>query len=808
MPNERLTESIVREKLRTLGYLDDDAITFEEQRSKSAPIASLLRTASKSGTEKVGSPEFIIWSADAPDFVMVVECKADLAHHKSTGLDDPVHFAVDGALHYGRALAKTFNVICVAVSGETEKEALWDLFLIPKGSAVHEPISNKHGIALTQVAPYAELVEAASFDEAVAKARVDDLMAFSRELHDFMREHAKLTESEKPLLVSGTLIALQNVAFSKTYGDYDPSELREEWLRVIATEIKKAEIPHSKSADMTAPYQSLAAHPELAKSTKKWPRGPLYELIKNLHEKVWPFVTIYHDFDVVGQFYGEFLKYTGGDKKSLGIVLTPRHVTELFALLANVGVNSKVLDPAAGTGGFLISSMSQMMRKATTDEQRESIKRDQLIGVEQQPNMFALAASNMLLRGDGKANLYQGNCFDPAILTKLKGHKANVGMVNPPYSQRDENLRELAFVELMLDALVEGGTGIAIVPLKCASLDDPIRERLLRNHTLEAVMSMPDELFSPVATVTCIMVFTAHKPHADTDRKTWLGYWKDDGFLKTKHLGRTDLRGKWETIRDEWVRQYRDRDTSARTGMLVKLDGSMEWCAEAYMETDYAAISAADFEKQLRYLAAFRLLNERDQLSSVNDAKPLPELTSAETWADWTITDLFDVSRGKELNRRDLEPGVTAYIGASDRDNGVTAWVSRDPDHESGAVTLAYDGSVGAAFYQPYPFCINEKIFVLTPKVPHSAAALIFVATMIRAEKYRFSYGRKWTAQRLDSTPIRLPSKDEQPDWDLMDEYISSMRFSDIALAPASVRELTEDEAALLEIAAAESADF
>ena len=55
-----------------------------------------------------------------------------------------------------------------------------------------------------------------------------------------------------------------------------------------------------------------------------------------LNQKVWPFISVYHDFDVVGQFYGEFLKYTGGDKKALGIVLTPKHITELFSLLANV----------------------------------------------------------------------------------------------------------------------------------------------------------------------------------------------------------------------------------------------------------------------------------------------------------------------------------------------------------------------------------------------------------------------------------------------------------------------------------------
>lgn len=783
MPNERLTENLVRDRLRDLGYYDNPELVVEEQRSSVHAVATLLRTASKSGKGK-GSPEFIITGAGAPDFVIVVECKAEIAKHSSAGLDQPVEYAVDGVLHYGRFLSRSFNVIAIAVSGEKLQEQLTDIFLIPKGSVEHEPLKNRHGKTFEGIQPFDEMVEAASFDPEVEKVRVDDLMAFSRELHDFMREHAKLTESEKPLLVSGTLIALQNVAFAKTYGDYTPSELRNEWSAAIAKEIKKADIPFSKSADMTAPYNSLSAHPELAKASPKWPRGPLFELIKNLHEKVWPFISVYHDFDIVGQFYGEFLKYTGGDKKSLGIVLTPRHITELFALLSNVSPTSRVLDPAAGTGGFLISAMSLMMKKADNEAERERIKKEMLVGVEQQPNMFALAASNMLLRGDGKANLYQGNCFDPDIVKKLKNHQCTVGMVNPPYSQKDEELHELAFVQLMLDSLVAGGKGFAIVPLACATTPHPLRSQLLKSHTLDAVMSMPEDLFSPVGTITCIMAFTAHRPHAESDQKTWLGYWKDDGFIKTKPLGRTDLRGTWPSIRDGWVRQYRDRDTSTPNGILVRLDENNEWCAEAHMKTDYSGIGDAAFQKELRNLAAFRLLYGDDRLETVRVDSDRPELPPVKDWGEFHISDLFNIARGRPLNKRDLEPGSTGYIGASDRDNGVTAWVTREPDFPAGRVTVAYDGSVGAAFYQPDPFCVSEKVYVLEPKSKLEAAELVFVCVMIRAERFRFSYGRKWTSIRMAATPIRLPQDSSgQPDWDLMRRYILSMRFSEIATA-------------------------
>ena len=336
-------------------------------------------------------------------------------------------------------------------------------------------------------------------------------MSFSRELHDFMRDHAKLTESEKPLMVSGTLIALRNTVFAKTYGMYNPHDLQSEWIRIIKEEIQKADIPNSKKDSMAQPYSTIAVHPELGKPTKKYPKGVLNELIRMLNEKVWPFVSIYHDFDVVGQFYGEFLKYTGGDKKALGIVLTPRHITELFSLIAGLSVKttidestsekkitaSKVLDICAGTGGFLISSMQNMIVQAVSEEERSYIKKECIVGVEQQPNMYALAASNMILRGDGKANLYQGSCFDKAIYNAIKGHKCNIVMLNPPYSQGDDDLHELVFVKHALDCITEGGTGIVIVPMSCAISSHPMREEILKYNTLEAVMSMPDELFYP-----------------------------------------------------------------------------------------------------------------------------------------------------------------------------------------------------------------------------------------------------------------------------------------------------------------------
>jgi type I restriction-modification system DNA methylase subunit len=142
----------------------------------------------------------------------------------------------------------------------------------------------------------------------------------------------------------------------------------------------------------------------------------------------------------------------------------------------------------------------------------------------------------------------------------------------------------------------------------------------MKHHTLDAVMSMPQELFYPVGVVTCIMVWVAGKPHAAANRKTWFGYWRDDGFVKTKHKGRIDLYDKWPGIRDRWVEMYRNREVHAGESVMQMVTADDEWCAEAYMDTDYSAISQADFERELRKYVVFKIMNQPGAAEDIDEA--------------------------------------------------------------------------------------------------------------------------------------------------------------------------------------------
>lgn len=607
MANERVTEDMVDDLLRRQGFYDDpDTVVVEKQQSTIEAIRSALIKAGKGGKGGRGYPEFIITSPYTPDMVVVIECKADVKCHESPDRNRPVEYAVDGALHYARYLSPNYTTIAIAASGH-KKSNRFSFMLVPKGGVEPRELLSPTGAAITQMVPLSDLIAAASFDPAVQTQRTTDLIQFSMEMHEFMRDEAEMSEQEKPLAVAGTLIALGNNVFRETYDKYPADDLPSFWMQTIRKEITKAKLPVAKVDNMTQPFTNIEVQPELRKPTKGYPKGLLNEIVRQLAERVLPFLTIYHDFDVVGQFYGEFLKYTGGDGKGLGIVLTPKHVTELFALIANVTKDDIVVDTCAGTGGFLISAMMQMAKTATTQAEVDSIKKQRLVGVEQRASMYALAASNMILRGDGKANLHQGSCFDTAITKAIKAHKPNIGLINPPYAKSKEDLSELRFVEHLLGTLQKGGTAVAIVPVSCATAPSAEKRSLMEKHTLEAVMSMPPEVFYPVGVVTCIMVFTAGVPHETSNKKSWFGYWRDDGFIKVKNLGRIDRDGVWPATRRRWIESWLNREVNAGESVMAKVGPDDEWVAEAYIETDYSTLTQQHFEKVLLDYAIFTL---------------------------------------------------------------------------------------------------------------------------------------------------------------------------------------------------------
>lgn len=535
MVNERNTETFFRDMIKNDVLYMQNRVIFEEQSSRNKKIDKLLKNASKGGLGK-GYPEFFIQFKENMDLIIIVECKAQAKYHKSKTQTNYKEYAVDGVLLYSSFLSKEFDVLSIAISGEEKQNLRISHYLQLKGTKeAHEIFAEDKFLELK------DYLEGYKRDERKFNQDFQELLRYSKTLNDTLHS-LKVPESNRSLLISGALIALSDKAFVNGYKYQKPKELAENLLNTIKNKLIEVENRHVE--DIITTFSFIKTHTILAKR-----ENDLRNIIEEVDEKINNFIKTYKFFDTLGQFYIEFLRYANNDK-GLGIVLTPPHITELFCEIANINKESIVLDTCTGTGGFLISAMRQMIVDASGDKKREKeIKTKQIIGVELQHDIFSLVCSNMYIHGDGRSGLIKGSCFDEKVMQEIKKAKPNVGFLNPPYKINKDDTEELEFIYNNLELLEKGSYCVAIVPMRCALYDKGegllLKEKILKSHTLEAVFSMPDELFynSNVGTNSCIMVYKSKEKHPQC-YKTYFGYWKDDGFYKKKTSGRADYDNK------------------------------------------------------------------------------------------------------------------------------------------------------------------------------------------------------------------------------------------------------------------------
>lgn len=543
-------------------------------------------------------PEYIITFNSDKNTIIVIECKKSVKYHSTEKYDHPSMYAIDGVLYYAKYLKEEYNVIAIAVSGTKKDNMKVSTFYWLKKSENYTEIKKVRNILLEPL-NYIKLLNGEKLQKSYS---LDEIRETAIEMHDSLRE-IKVTERHKPIFIAGILIALNNDDFLNSYNTLSSFNSVINNIQIaIETVLKEASIKDNKISYIKQAFKSLSDNSKFS-SIPLGHRKSITWYIEKLELKIKPMMD-YADstVDALGVFYHEFIKYSGGDGSGLGIVLTPQHLTEFMCELADINKNSKVLDICCGSASFLVTAMSKMFKGANPIE-TEKIRKEALYGVEFDDELYALAIANMIIRKDGKSNIYSGDCFDPKIIKELKEKNINIGLINPPYSQGDK--AELEFLETLLDILIVGGIGVCVVPMSCAigTKFKEIRERLFEKHTLKAVFSMPDDIFYPTGTNVCVMVWEAHKPH-DVNVETFFGYYKDDGFVKRKKLGRIDAYGRWDGIKKEWIRLYRSKEI--KTGVTAKkcVNYNDEWLCEAYMETNYEALTEKDFQNTINdYLA-------------------------------------------------------------------------------------------------------------------------------------------------------------------------------------------------------------
>lgn len=597
--------------------LKDADINLTPQGCDIKDIDEALKTASKSKTGNVGYPEYC---GVVEDFIIVIEDKADLSHHIMLTEKDLVdmstksvrEYAVNGALFYGLHLAKHTayrKVIAIGVSGDEKRHRITPLFINDRGEYQQlEDLESFISFSLSNINEYYYkeiLKETTDADKTTAEIIKD-----AATLHEYLRSYGSLTTEQKPLIVSGIMLALREIEY-KTFdleslnGDIiktDGSKIYE----AICSNLKRANVtPDTKRDKLLAHFAFIKDAPKINSKDEALNMTPLKYYAKFIYDNIYKSIKYTSSSeDYIGRFYGEFMSYSGGDGQSLGIVLTPKHITELFCDLAELKPSDKVLDPCCGTAGFLIAAMHYMLKETDDEPVKRSIRQDQLFGIESQGYMFTIATTNMILRGDGKSNLHNWDFLaqNPA---QLQLNACTVGMMNPPYSQaqktKDPKQYEINFTEHLLDSLVEGAKCIVIIPQSSLTgktvAEKDIKYNILKRHTLEGVITLQKDTFYSVGTNPCIAVFTAGIPHDKNHVCKFIDF-SNDGYKVSKHIGLVETssaKDKKQHLLDVWFGRCQAPNSYC---VYTTIQPEDEWLHSFYYFNDEIP-SEADFEKTM-----------------------------------------------------------------------------------------------------------------------------------------------------------------------------------------------------------------
>ncbi|EAI7389692.1 SAM-dependent DNA methyltransferase [Campylobacter upsaliensis] len=514
--------------------------------------------------------------------------------------------------------------------------------------------------------------------------------------------------------------------------------------------------------------------------------------------------------DIMGECYSEFLKYALGDGKELGIVLTPPYVTKMMTQILDITSTDRVMDLATGSAGFLISSMEQMIEDVYKNTAKHStqankaileLKTKQLLGIEYNAEMFALATSNMILRGDGSSKIYKANTFETEDSLYVSFAPTRI-LLNPPFTW---DYNGLPFIEFGLDRMRPHGLGAIIIQDSAGNGQAiPITQSILKKHTLKASIKMPIDLFQPMAGVqTSIYIFEAKIPH-DFEKPVKFIDFRNDGYKRTK-------RSLQEV--DKPAQRYKDILKIYKQGLNAKLDNSVyekpinlsevyvedfisesgaDWNFDQHKKIDTTP-TLADFKKCVSEYLAWEVSNvlknqNSTQADSINgglEGNALsPRLVKLEIefkqnggeWRDIEIHKLFTPQNGDfDIQKIHLNDKGHQVVSAGLENNGVIGKTDiKARIFPKNTLTCDMFGNV---FYRDfeYKMVTHARVMCLHPLFELNKKTGLYIASVMNYFKLLFSFADMATWSKIKNLTISLPVLNEQIAFDYMESYIKAL---------------------------------
>lgn len=786
--------------------LKEAGIELDAQGSTIKEIDEALKTASKRGTGKVGFPEYV---GVVKDFILVIEDKAKLENHIKYDKDklisletkDVTDFAVNGALFYAKHLIQNTTykkVFAFGISGNAKNHRITPLFIDDRENLFDrlEDVESFISFNEKNIDEYylCDVLKESSDKE----KELEEILADAKVLHEHLRNYGNMKDEEKPLVVSGILLALRE----RDNGNFSIDSLNadsfvtdgQKIYNAIESSFKRIDLsPVTKIDKILSQFAVIKDSTKLNEKNATLGETPLKFFAKFLDEKLYKSIKFTRSAeDYLGRFYGEFMRYSGGSGQTLGIVLTPRHITELFCDLLDLKTTDRIFDPCCGTGGFLVAALHAMLSKSSSEAEKQHIRKNQLYGIELRPDMFTVATTNMILRGDGKSNLH---CDDFLVKNPKQlqtDFRATVGMLNPPYSQgtkKDPSLYEIAFTEHLLDSLLPNSRCAVIVPQSSmtgkSKEEQQIKESILKKHTLEGTIMLQKDTFYGIGVIPCIAVFTAGVPH-DKEKVCKFVNFEDDGFKVAPHIGLLETesaKDKKQHLLDVWF----DRIESP-TKFCVKttITAEDEWLHSFYYFNDEIPTDK-DFEKTVGDYLTFEfsmIMQGRKYLFEQNDDSDVKknfkcELTSRE-WREFKIGDVFCIKKVTGKPIENYKTGKIPYISTSAVNNGLIDFIYCDANAVSKNNCISIDPIKGTSFYHSYDFCgrgfSGASINLLENEELTKLTGLFICKAIENTSFYKASYGNLFNSKRLARGIILLPvTPTDEIDYDFMEEYIKEV---------------------------------
>lgn len=254
-----------------------------------------------------------------------------------------------------------------------------------------------------------------------------------------------------------------------------------------------------------------------------------------------------HFQDVQGDIYEYLINEIATSGKN-GQFRTPRHIIQFICDLISPDVNDTICDPACGTGGFLLGALQSVLTKHTpankrkkdenglwryqnssdailNESEKEKVSNSLLFGFDIDKTMVRIGLMNLMLHGIAHPRIERMNTLSSLFYAQKENQKYSVIMANPPFTgtvsmeELSEDLleygkkSELLFLIRIISMLKIGGRAAVIVPdgvlFSTGKKAKSVREKLLKDCSLNAVISLPSGVFKPYAGVkTSILLFT------------------------------------------------------------------------------------------------------------------------------------------------------------------------------------------------------------------------------------------------------------------------------------------------------------